>query len=131
MVVVVGDARAALAAHGAVVVRVSTGSMQPTLPVGESVTVLARTAQLGDVVLLSARGALTLHRLVARVGLGPFVRWVHAGDAPGAAGWLCRDDQILGVAELPGRTLPLGDQLLLGAQAIARGLLAKLRAKLR
>src|SRR6185503_11898163 len=95
---------AALARHGTVVVRVASGSMLPTVKVGESVTVRAAPPRLGEVALLRVQtGGFLLHRLVAQLRLGPFTRWVHAGDAPGAGAGLCAADEVLGLAELDGR----------------------------
>jgi hypothetical protein len=108
-----------LAEAGLITVRVATGSMAPTLRAGEAVLVRAGTPAEGDVVLLRAAGALTLHRLVAR--LGP--RWVHAGDAPGVQAGLCRPGDVLGVADLPRRPSPLPRRAWLTLVAVGRGAL--------
>ncbi len=122
------DVRARLRAHGAVLVTVSTGSMAPTLRPGDSVLVRgpASSPSAGDVALLASGKLLTLHRLIGRVGLGRYARWVHAGDAPGAAAGLCRPEELLALAELP-RELPATPaRARLHAIALARALFAKL-----
>jgi hypothetical protein len=87
----------ALAEQGCARLRVAGGSMTPTVAEGGEVMVRRGRASLGDVVVLRARDELIVHRLVAR--LGP--RWVHKGDCEGALPGLCRDDEVLGLAELP------------------------------
>jgi hypothetical protein len=106
----------ALERHGRVVVRVGSSSMQPTLVLGESVTVERRAPSAGEVALLDTPGVPTLHRLIARVGR----RWVHAGDARHAEAGLAFDEQILGVAELPAELPPLGRRLRLIGSALMR-----------
>ncbi|HUS63371.1 MAG TPA: S24/S26 family peptidase [Kofleriaceae bacterium] len=115
----VGEAARGLAEVGLITVRVATGSMAPTLCAGETVLVRAAPPSVGDVVLLHAAGALTLHRLVARVG----ARWVHAGDAPGVQAGLCRSGDVLGVADLPRRPSPLVRRGWLTLVAFGRGAL--------
>jgi hypothetical protein len=121
------DVRARLRSHGAVLVTVSTGSMAPTLRPGDSVLVRAPVvhACAGDVALLASGKLLTLHRLIGRVGAGSRARWVHAGDAPGAAAGLCRDDELLAIAELARQRPALPSRARLSAIAIARALLSR------
>jgi hypothetical protein len=128
--VIAGDpeeVRARLRAHGAVLVTVATGSMAPTLRPGDSVLVRAPAKpHAGDVALLASGKLLTLHRLVGRIGCGHRARWVHAGDAPGSAAGLCRDDELLAIADLA-RAIPmLPARARLSAIACARALLSLL-----
>jgi hypothetical protein len=103
-------------------VRVMGDSMAPTLEPGADVRVVRRRPLPGEVVLLRSPDGFTLHRLVAI--LGP--RWVHAGDAPGASGGLCRPGDVVAVAELPTRVLPLRERIRLVTSAILGAGLARL-----
>lgn len=111
----------ALARAGVVAVRVETGSMAPTVSAGDSVLVRARRGVAGEVVLIRTPGAPTLHRLVGRAA----GRWVHAGDAPEAWPGLCRDQDILGVADLPARLSPWPVRVALIVLALGRGTLRR------
>lgn len=102
-------------------VRVATGSMAPTVGIGDEVTVWALPARVGDVALLRTGDAFTLHRLVARA----WGRWVHKGDAPGAWPGLAGDADVVGVAELARRPPPWRAQVVLAAAAILRAALAR------
>jgi hypothetical protein len=112
--------RRKLAGAGLVEVRVATGSMAPTLRAGQSVIVRAGEPEVGDVVLIEHAGAVTLHRLVARVGS----RFVHAGDAEGVGAGLCAARDIVGIAELPKKPVGQVKRLKLTASAIVRALLS-------
>lgn len=121
------EALAALARHGSVVVQVASGSMLPTVEVGAQVMVRAAPPRLGEVALLRVRtGGFILHRLVARIGLGRRMRWVHAGDAPGAGAGLCAPEEVLGTAELERRLPTRGRRLALVLSALGRAALARL-----
>jgi HEAT repeats/Peptidase S24-like len=109
----------ALAERGCACLRVAGGSMSPTVAEGGEVMVRRGRASLGDVVVLRARGELIVHRLVAR--LGP--RWVHKGDREGALPGLCRDDEVLGLAELPREPPSPSRRLRWALMALSRALL--------
>lgn len=124
------EVAAALASGAKVRVTSAGRSMWPTVARGASVLVRRGRPAVGDVVLLRGDGTLILHRLVARVALLGYGRWVHAGDHPEAAPGLCRPGEVLGIADLPRRhTSPPGTARLV-AQAFARAGLARLRALL-
>lgn len=94
------ETRRALAEQGAVSVRVDGGCMEPLLPRGRRVTVLAaRAFREGDVALIDARGTLLLHRLVGRVGR----RFLHRGDSPSPLGVAGPGDLLGVVAGVPRR----------------------------
>jgi hypothetical protein len=103
------NAAALLRAGRSITVRVSTGSMAPTLAPGDEVRVepLAGPSaiRIGAVVLVDepAVGELILHRLIARLPVVAPTRYVHRGDAPNAVPYLCRAEQIIGVAAVPAR----------------------------
>jgi hypothetical protein len=113
------DLQRALAEHGHASVKLAGGSMAPTLAEGESVLVRAGEPRLGDVVVIRTREDYLVHRLVAQL---PGGRWVHRGDRPGALPGLCRDHDILGLAELPRRLAPFSRRLRWALQAVARAL---------
>jgi hypothetical protein len=115
----VESAARALDGGGAVLVRVATASMRPTLEPGARVLVRRGEPRVGDVVLVRGAGELTLHRLIARLG----ARAVHAGDADGAGGGLCRLADVIGVAELPRQVPGVRLRARLVAGALARAAL--------
>lgn len=71
--------------------------MEPTVRVGERVTVRAGQARVGDVVLFEhVRGTLGLHRVIARLPGG----WVvHCGDEPSSRPGATRVERVIGVVE--------------------------------
>lgn len=94
---------AALARQGVAMITVAGGSMAPTLALGQRVLVRRGQPAVGDVVLLRGRDAPILHRLVARIDLPAFHRFVHRGDAVGARAGLCRHQDVLAIADLSRR----------------------------
>ncbi len=97
-------------------------SMEPTIRVGEVVTVHAGRVRRGDVFLFEhASGALGLHRLIARLPGG----WiVHCGDHPTAQPGVTRVEQIIGRAEVA-RRRPTARQAGRAARLIARRTVAR------
>ncbi len=95
-------------------------SMEPTLPIGAKVAVCAGSPTVGDVVLIRGYGTVILHRLIAKLALRGRGRWVHAGDAPGASGGLCRLHDVIGVTDLPRRVASPRRRAELIASAVVR-----------
>ncbi len=92
--------RAAIAAEGHVRVTCRGRSMLPTLRDGDAVEVVAKRAEIADVVLIDQGTTLVLHRLVACVvvpGGGTII--VHCGDAHWRTAGLARSSRVLGVAK--------------------------------
>jgi len=110
----------ALQAGQKIVVTVASDSMAPTLRAGQTVVVRPGRATIGDVVLIRGANLPTLHRLVARISLLGYARFVHAGDAPGAVPGRCRVGDVLGVAEVAPRVPAPIAQLVACARAIVR-----------
>lgn len=85
-------------------------SMEPAIPRGSRVRVLAQQARIGRVAaFVTNRGELELHRLVAR---GPGGWWAHLGDnqvdpTPG----LVHASHIVGVADVAPRPPPVVDRV--------------------
>ena len=85
-------------------VTVLSGSMEPTIRAGETVSVQSEVrARSGDVAAIKHDGQLLIHRLHARISLGGRTWFVHRGDATPAWG-LADEREIVGV--LPGRWRP-------------------------
>jgi hypothetical protein len=80
-------------------VTVDGDCMSPTFRRGDVVLVRrGRAPRPGDVALLDAQGWLEIHRLVARVDVGPRRWYVHLGDGASLCG-VAGPRDILGVVE--------------------------------
>lgn len=62
--------RGLLGEFGSLTLRVSGGCMEPALPEGSTVSVVARRPRLGEVALVATDGGLRLHRVVWAPPLG-------------------------------------------------------------
>lgn len=85
-------------ARGELVLTCGGVSMEPAIRRGDRVAIQPRPPRTGDVAaFVTRRGAIELHRLIAR---GPLGWWVHGGDNQHApALGLVHADQIVGVAD--------------------------------
>jgi hypothetical protein len=112
-----------------VTVRVASGSMEPTLARGDRVVVERRAPSVGDVVLIRGAREFVLHRLVARIAIPGYRRFVHRGDAPRSRPALCRAEEIAGVAATPPRIQDPGSWILEITRALTDAIAARARCR--